>query len=104
MTGRPVGSGYRTVMVEERGDATGYRLYIGRAIWQAIGRPARVDLERDGRALVIRPGTTLAVIGQRWNVQPRVALGLRRAEDLGLQPGTWHADVAGSVIRVTIIA
>lgn len=74
---------------------------IGRALWQALGQPPAVNLDRDAAGrLVIRPGTDHAVAGASVNGMPRAAVSLRRLADLDLTASgdDWPAHVIDGVI------
>lgn len=71
-----------------RGRGTSGRLQIGRALYQAIGCPARIDLVRDeaGR-LRIRPGRRYAINGPACDTIPRISIGQTALDTYGLTPG-----------------
>lgn len=98
---RPYGSGSHIVRLERRTDQDGARLFIGRALWQALGQPPSVSLDRDAAGrLIIRPGADHAVAGQRSNGMPRAAVSLRRLADLNLTASgdDWPAHVVEGAI------
>lgn len=92
-TGRPKGSGARTIKVVTRPGAgpTAYWLIIGRALWQAIGEPAYVQLVRDGRGgISIVPADaddSYTIHGPKQNSIPRIACGNETLEWAGLYLG-----------------
>lgn len=94
---RPRGSGATTVRLATpgAGQSSG-RLFIGRSLWQAIGEPPRVKLERFGARLAISPAVApegYAVQGARFNGQPRISIGVSTMEQIGLDAGAYSAHV-----------
>ncbi len=83
---RPKGSGGTMVRIAPRTDQGGARLFIGRALWQAIGSPARVHIRgtERGELLIIRAGKDHAVAGSASNGQPRVALSATKCAAFGI--------------------
>ena len=78
------------------------RLYIGRRLWQDIGEPARVTLERFGSRISIKPGDDFSVSGEVGNSIPRLSLGKATREKLGLEPGTYTAHVVAGTRTIVI--
>jgi len=100
--GRPKGSGGRFVRVDV--PATGTLLvHIAPALYQELGEPARVMLERHERQIVMRPArgdTGYAVnrpTGARGGL-PRFSIGRVAAADLGLNAGKHTAHIEDGVI------
>ena len=96
-SGRPAGSGATTIRLVAPAGGSG-RLYIGRALWQAIGAPARVRMERFGARVTIKPTgetgpETFAVSGRASNSIPRLSIGLATMEQIGLDAGVYTAHV-----------
>jgi len=85
-TGRPpTGTGYRSLLLTARA-TSGYQLSIGRTVWQALGKPGRIDLAVADGKLWLRPGHRHAVSGQRWNTRPKTTISHLAARQLGLDP------------------
>lgn len=94
---RPRGSGGTTVRlaIPGPGQSSG-RLFIGRSLWQAIGEPPRVKLDRFGARLAISPAVApegYAVQGAKFNGQPRLSVGVSAMEQIALDPGVYAAHV-----------
>jgi hypothetical protein len=98
---RPRGSGATTIRLALPTPQQSGRLYIGRALWQAIGEPARVDLLRHGGRLLIVAGETFAVSGRQGSI-PRVSIGQPTLETIGLEPGTYPAMVDAVARSLTV--
>lgn len=99
---RQKGSGYCTVRIAPRTDQAGVKLLIGRALYQAIGEPARVSITAGDGLLRIVPNGPYAVASSA-NAQPRLSLGVKACEALGLDPEedvTYAAQSAGDMIYV----
>lgn len=90
-TGRPRGSGARFVRwspaaTSRSGQRRSGVLQIGKALWQELGEPDRIDVTRNGSSLFLRPCED----GQGWKVNvatytiPRLSIGTDSAESLGL--------------------
>ena len=106
-TGRPVGSGATTLRVQHRhGQRVPARLYIGRRLWQEIGRPGRVGIARSGQGIVIRGVTSggYAVCGIAQNTQPRISIGMAVLEGLELAEGYHAGRVEGQTITTAPLA
>jgi len=82
------------------------RLFIGKALWRAIGSPRHVNLLPDGPRLLIQPcdsSTGYTVVGGGPNAMPRVSLGEEMRCMLDLDEGTYPAAVAAGRIVVTLV-
>jgi len=80
------------------------RLYVGRALWYAIGSPARMDAQRVGGRLELRAAAGDAGLAfQAGKGMPR-AFCDGWADVLRLEPGRYAAEVVGGAIVVTIAA
>lgn len=91
---RAIGSGADTVRIALRSDQGGYRLFLGRALYQALGSPERLDVTTARGALALTAGDAYAVAGMASDGQPRLAIGIRAAADLGIERehvGTYEA-------------
>lgn len=98
--GRPRGTGARFLRWEPNRDRPGGRLHIGRALWDALGRPARLNVERSGdtlRLTIAEPGAGWAVI-QPGPGMPRLSIGEDAATALRLVDGRWDAAIVGQAI------
>lgn len=99
---RQKGSGHRTVRIAPRTDQAGVKLLIGRALWQGIGEPPRVSITVGDGLLRIVPNGPYAVASSA-NAQPRLSLGVKACEELGIDPNedvTYAAQSAGDRIYV----
>ena len=102
--GRPHGSGATSVRVAVRtsGDGAGRfvggaRIFIGRALWQVIGMPERVDFDGiPGQRYWIQPGDDYAITGPRFDGQPRFSLSLTDTHAYGVPPGRYAATIEQS--------
>ena len=99
-TGRPLGSGAMFLRYEAGNGRSG-RLHIGRRLWQLLGEPQRVDVQRLGGRLVLRP----CGAGVGWRVtrppngMPRISVGQEAAETLRLEECRYPANIeAGAIV------
>lgn len=108
--GRPKGTGARTITItrhNQRGTLSGYMLFIGRALWQAIGEPECVTLDCYRTLTTIHacsPEWRYAhrVQGARQNTIPRFVIGEEQLAKAELTIGIYHATVhAGMEIRIS---
>lgn len=100
--GRPLGSGARFVRWESRRDGRTGQLYIGRALWQELDSPPRVDIQRLGGKLMISPcGPTVgwACIKPSRGM-PHCSIGDESAAILGLLEGRHPAEIRAGAIWV----
>lgn len=98
--GRPKGSGARFLRWEGRIKGRTGQLYVGRALWQELGEPARMDVQRLGTELVLRPcGADVgwAVIKPSQGM-PHMSIGDEAAAALRLIEGRHPAEVRGGEI------
>ncbi len=111
---RPVGTGATTVKIVHRTDSTygrdgaptgninsGYFVFIGRQLWQKIGRPDRVLISRVKNRIDIysaMEGTGYAVTNVQNNGMPRCSVGKEAIEQLELGEGEYEAQTD----RITI--
>lgn len=99
-TGRPRGSGARWVRWEPRIAGRTGQLYVGRALWQELDEPARLDVQRlDGRLVIVPCGA-----GVGWACikpsrgMPHLSIGDEAADALRLAEGRWPAEIRGGAI------
>jgi len=103
--GRPVGSGYRTIEVGLRTDNPGYNFFVGRALWQEIGEPERLDIVEVSAYFY---HLVEASYDQGWSVvggkgMPRLHVGKTATEHLRLQEGTYPAEVVDGIIQFSTL-
>jgi hypothetical protein len=101
-TGRPKGTGARFVRVERRhSDKPGAVVHVGRALWQELGEPARLDLQRIGATLRLTPclpGVGYA-LSRPKNGMPRMTIGQDALEALRLDMRRYDARIeAGTIV------
>jgi hypothetical protein len=101
--GRPRGSGGRFLRFEEPTHRKSGTLHVAAALWHALGDPARLDIQRAGSRLVLRPAewpagyaVTLPTGARGGN--PRMRIGAEAANALGLVEGRIGAEVQGGAI------
>lgn len=101
-TGRPKGSGARFVRVEGRhGGKPGAQLHVGRALWQELGEPERLDIQRHGAALRLAPcGDAVGyAVSRPPNGMPRFTIGQDALEALRLDERRYDARIeAGAIV------
>jgi hypothetical protein len=100
-TGRPKGSGARFVRVEPRATGFGAYVHVGRALWQELGEPARMDIQRLGAAVRLTPCGDGA--GYRFtrgpNGMPKCTIGQDALDALGLIERRYDARIeAGAIV------
>jgi hypothetical protein len=107
--GRPKGSGARFVrwdppQVSASGERRSGHLHIGRALWQELGEPTRMNVQRLGAELHLRPCGP----GEGWavtkpiNGMPRLNVGEEPATALRLVEGRHDAVIrAGAIVART---
>lgn len=107
-TGRPKGSGARFLRWEPpTGEGKASRrsgqLHIGRALYQELGEPERIDVQRSGQTLYLRP----CLAGQGWkvnrgkNTMPRLNIGEEPADTLRLRETRYPAEIRdGAIIAI----
>src|SRR5262245_4629479 len=104
-TGRPKGTGARFLRWEPpRGEGKASRrsgqFHIGRALDQELGEPERLDVQRVGTALRLRP----CGAGVGWKVSrpangmPRLNIGEEAADTLRLEERRYPARIESGVI------
>jgi hypothetical protein len=87
---------------EPHRDRPGGRLYVGKALWYALGRPARLNVQRQGATLLLTP----AGPGEGWATntppkgQPRLSIGEEAATALRLAEGVWPGRVVSGGIVI----
>jgi hypothetical protein len=101
--GRPRGSGGRFLRFEEPTHRNSGTLHVAAALWHALGDPARLDIQRAGSRLVLRPaewpaGYAVTLPSGPRGGNPRMRIGAEAADALGLTPGRMAADVQGGAI------
>ena len=104
--GRPVGSGYRTIRVGERTDNPGYHVFIGRALYQEIGSPERLDIVEVSRYVyrlvqVRYDDEGWAVVGGQG--MPRLSVGKTQIEFLQLDEGVYPAEIVDEIIQFSTL-
>lgn len=83
-----------------RNGATRLRLYVGRGLWYALGSPARMDLQRVGGILTLRPASAdQGMAFAAGKGMPR-AFADGWADVLRLEDGRYAATVAGGAIVI----
>lgn len=105
--GRPRGSGARFVrweppVGEGKVSRRSGHLHIGRALWQELGEPRRMDVQRLGAELHIRPcaeGVGWA-ISRSERMMPRLNIGDEPATNLRLVEGRHDGEIRGGAIVV----
>jgi hypothetical protein len=102
--GRPRGSGARYVRWEPARANRSGRLYLGRALWQELNEPGRMNVQRLGDELHIRPCGP----GEGWTVtrptggMPWLTIGDEPATILRLVAGRHDAAIRAGAIVVTM--
>jgi hypothetical protein len=101
--GRPRGSGGRFLRFEEPTPGNSGTLHVAAALWHALGDPARLDIQRAGSRLVLRPcewphGYAVTLPSGARGGNPRMRIGAEAADALGLVEGRIGADVQGGAI------
>jgi hypothetical protein len=103
--GRPKGTGARFLRWEPshgtgKHDRRTGSLHIGRALWQELGEPRHMDVQRLGPSLVLRP----CLPGIGWTVtkppngMPRLNIGDEAADTLRLAEGRYPAEIRDGAI------
>ena len=104
-TGRPIGSGFRTVEIGLRTDNPGYNFFVGRALWQEIGEPERLDIVEVSsyvyHLVVARYDQGWSVVGGKG--MPRLHVGKAQIEFLQLDEGVYPAEIVDGVIRFSTL-
>lgn len=100
-TGRPKGSGARFVRVEARETGHGAYIHLGRALWQELGEPERLDIQRVGGAVRLTPCDGSA--GYRFthapNGMPKCTIGQDALDALRLDERRYTARIeAGAIV------
>jgi hypothetical protein len=101
--GRPRGSGGRFLRFEEPTPGNSGTLHIAAALWHELGDPARLDIQRAGSRLVLRPcewprGYAVTLPSGARGGNPRMRIGAEAANALGLVEGRIGAEVQGGAI------
>jgi hypothetical protein len=101
--GRPRGSGGRFLRFEEPTPGNSGTLHVAAALWHALGDPARLDIQRAGSRLVLRPcewprGYAVTLPSGARGGNPRMRIGAEAANALGLVEGRIGAEVEGGAI------
>lgn len=89
---------------EGKGSRRSGRLFIGRALWQELGEPKRMDVQRLGAELHVRPcgeGVGWA-ISRGAQTMPGLNIGEESADTLRLTPGRWEAEIRSGAIVVRL--
>lgn len=99
-TGRPKGSGARFVRVEARETGHGAYVHVGRALWQELGEPRRMDIQRVGGTVRMAPCSD--GVGYRFtrppNGMPKATIGQDALDALGLIERRYPATIAAGAI------
>lgn len=98
-TGRPRGSGSQIVRVAQK------RVFIGRALWQAIGEPPYVAVGRNGKNQIVLTaadglGEDRFRVVASSNSIPRFSIGAQSRARLGLREGAYQARVVDDHITL----
>lgn len=99
--GRPKGSGARFVRIGRPiSTERSWRVHVGRALWQELGEPKRLDIQRLGGALMLTPadGSAGYSLTRPKDGMPRLSIGQGTAEALGLEEGRFDAAIRGGAI------
>jgi hypothetical protein len=101
--GRPRGSGGKFLRFEEATPGNSGTLHVAAALWHALGDPARLDIQRAGSRLVLRPcewprGYAVTLPSGARGGNPRMRIGAESADALGLAEGRIGAEVEGGAI------
>jgi hypothetical protein len=101
--GRPRGSGGKFLRFEEPTHRNSGTLHVAAALWHALGDPARLDIQRAGSRLVLRPcewprGYAVTLPSGARGGNPRMRIGAEAADALGLVEGRIGAEVQGGAI------
>lgn len=103
-TGRPRGSGATFVRFEPGTERHSARLHIGRRLYQELGEPARLDPQRLGSELHLRPcgASEGYAVTRPKDGMPRINLGVSVAETLGLYEDRFEAEIRDGAIVARI--
>ena len=105
-TGRPRGSGGCFIRWEPPTPARSGTLHISAALWHALGDPARLDVQRYGGRLVLRPcvaptGYAVSVPTGARGGNPRIRIGQEAADTMGLVEGRKDGRIEDGAIVVS---
>jgi len=98
--GRPKGSGGRFLRVEPRRNGIGATIHVGRALWQELGEPRRLDPQRVGATLQLAPcedGQGYSVTRPK-NGMPRFTVGQELLDTLRIAEGRIEAEIRSGAI------
>lgn len=100
--GRPKGTGARFIRVELRPRGIGAFVHVGRALWQELGEPRRLDPQRVGSRLMLVPtdGDTGYSVTQPPNGMPRFTVGQELLDTLRIEVGRMPAEIRAGMIVV----
>lgn len=101
--GRPKGTGARFIRVELRPRGIGAFVHVGRALWQELGEPRRLDPQRVGSRLMLVPtdGEAGYSVTQPPNGMPRFTVGQELLDTLRIEVGRMPAEIrAGAIVVV----
>jgi len=101
--GRPKGSGARFLRVETRPRGIGATIHVGRALWQELGEPRRLDPQRIGSVLTFVPCDSDAgySVTQPPNGMPRFTVGQDVLDTLRIEEGRYPAEIrAGAIVTI----
>lgn len=103
-TGRPRGSGATFVRFEPGGGRHSARLHIGRRLYQELGEPKRLDPQRLGGELHLRPcgASEGYAVTRPVDGMPRIGMGVSVGEALGLYEGRFEATIRDGAIVARI--
>lgn len=77
---------------------------IGRRLWQEMGEPDRLDVQRLGSELHLRPCGAAEgfAVTMPKDGMPRIGMGVSTAEVPGLFEGKFNAEIRGGAIVATL--
>lgn len=102
--GRPKGTGARFLRIEPRRNGIGATIHVGRALWQELGEPRRLDPQRIGAVLALVPCADSQgySVTQPTNGMPRFTVGQDVLDTLRIESGRrYDAAVHAGMIRAT---
>ena len=101
--GRPKGSGARFIRIETRARGIGAFVHVGRALWQELSEPKRLDMQRIGGVFTLTPCGSEAgySLTRAPNGMPKATIGQDTVETLRLEDGRYPAEIRAGAIVVT---
>lgn len=99
---RPLGTGVRFVRIEAGDDAHRPRIFIGRALWQEIGSPARIAVRRADAGFTLLPAIDPLgyAVAAGASGMPRMTVGSPLLTQLHIAAGRYPAQVRDGAIIV----